>query len=165
MRFSLKWLLAGMAYVALIAAAYSRTSWLLVDAVWLVAFLAFGYGMIVCRSAHGEIRIAAFGFVAFSALFAGSAQFAPASLPSARFAARTLPRLSSASSNVVVHSADDVVSGVAVGWAADARLWLYYDPELLAQRTRLLNSAGTMLAGLIGGALATLAYRRHGQRE
>ena len=41
MRFSLKWILAGMVYVAIAAAAFGRGQWYYADAVWALLTLAF----------------------------------------------------------------------------------------------------------------------------
>ena len=46
MRYSMKWILAAMVYVAIAAAAFSQDTWVYADLLWLAAFVAFGYAFL-----------------------------------------------------------------------------------------------------------------------
>jgi hypothetical protein len=68
-----------------------------------------------------------------------------------------LPKRTNPIGNLAANSPAEFASAASLGWEVSGKLWLYYDPVLLNQRTRLFNSVSAMAAGLIGGALATLA--------
>jgi hypothetical protein len=70
MRFSMKWILAGMAYVAVAAAAFSQQTWVYADVLWAIGLLAVVYGAIVALFARGRRQAAAAGFVVGSVCFA-----------------------------------------------------------------------------------------------
>src|SRR4029453_6069933 len=95
MPFSLKWLLAGMLYAALIAAAFTQNSWHYADALWAIAFLAFGSAAVQACLARGERRASALGFTILSLMYAACAHFAPASLPMTRWVVASLPETQS----------------------------------------------------------------------
>jgi hypothetical protein len=65
MRFSLKWPLAGMAYVALATAAIARSNDLLASGVWWLTLSAIGYAML-CALNKESNRGAAVGFLLFA---------------------------------------------------------------------------------------------------
>ena len=69
MRFSLKWILVAVAYVAIAAAAFSQQSWVYADILWAVSFLAVMFAAMMAFLAHGKARIAAAGFLLASACY------------------------------------------------------------------------------------------------
>ena len=69
MRFSLKWILAGVAYVAIAAAAFSQTTWVYADILWAASLLAVVYAALVAAFLRGRRQIAAAGFVVGSFCF------------------------------------------------------------------------------------------------
>jgi hypothetical protein len=71
MRFSLKWILAGMAYVAIVAAAYGSGLWVYADALVAFTILAIAYSALLVVFARGKRRIVASGFLLVSLRFVG----------------------------------------------------------------------------------------------
>jgi hypothetical protein len=69
MRFSLKWVLVGMAYAAVAAAAFSQTTWVYADVLWTLSLLAVVYAGLIATFARGQRQMAAAGFVAASVVF------------------------------------------------------------------------------------------------
>src|SRR5262245_24174438 len=69
MRFSLKWILVGVAYVAVAAAAFSQTTWVYADVLWAASLLAVVYAALIAAFARGRRQAAAVGFVVASACF------------------------------------------------------------------------------------------------
>ena len=66
MRFSLKWILAAVVYVAIAAAAFSQQSWVYADILWAVSLLAIVFAALMAFLARGKGRVAAAGFMAAS---------------------------------------------------------------------------------------------------
>ena len=66
MRFSLKWILAAVAYVAIAAAAFSQQSWVYADILWAVSLLTIVFAALMAFLARGKSRAAAAGFLAAS---------------------------------------------------------------------------------------------------
>jgi hypothetical protein len=81
MRFSLKWILAGMAYVAIAAAAFGRGNWYYADLLWAVTLLAVVYGILVTAFARGRRQVAAAGFVVASVCFVLCVAFGSDAVP------------------------------------------------------------------------------------
>src|SRR5688572_18802717 len=69
MRFSLKWILAGMAYAAVAAAAFSQQTWVYADVLWAASLLAIVFAAILACFARGRRQVAAAGFVFAGACF------------------------------------------------------------------------------------------------
>jgi hypothetical protein len=69
MRFSLKWILAGVAYVAIAAAAFSQTTWVYADILWAASLLAVVYAALLAAFVRGRRQLAAAGFVFASFCF------------------------------------------------------------------------------------------------
>lgn len=69
MRFSIRWILGGMAYVAVAAAAFSRQTWVFADALWAMSLLAVVFAALLAVFARGRRQIAAAGFVVASACY------------------------------------------------------------------------------------------------
>jgi hypothetical protein len=71
MRFSLKWILVGVAYFAFAAAAVSQPGWVYADVLWTVSLLAVAYAALLTAFARGRRRAAAAGFVVGGVCFLG----------------------------------------------------------------------------------------------
>ena len=69
MRFSMKWILGGMAYVAVAAAAFSRQTWVFADLLWTASLLAVVFAALMALFARGRRQVAAAGFVVASGCF------------------------------------------------------------------------------------------------
>ena len=92
MRYSMKWILAAMVYVAIATAAFSQPGWVYADLLWLATFVAIIYaGLLICTARESR-RVCAIGFVFAAAGFLTCLQFAPASLPTARLLSFGYPR-------------------------------------------------------------------------
>ena len=61
-QFSMKWVLAAMAYAAVAAAAYTQRVGVYVDLLWGSSVVAFTYAVLVARHAEGERQAWATGF-------------------------------------------------------------------------------------------------------
>jgi hypothetical protein len=84
MRFSLKWILAGVAYVAVAAAAFSQQTWVYADVLWAIGLLAVLYGALLAFLARGRRQAAAIGFVVGSLAFAACVFAGSSSVPTLR---------------------------------------------------------------------------------
>jgi hypothetical protein len=87
MRFSLKWILVGVTYVAVAAAAFSQTTWVYADVLWAASLLAVVYAALVAAFARGRRQVAAAGFVVASVGFLVCLHFANNSVPTLRLLA------------------------------------------------------------------------------
>jgi hypothetical protein len=186
MRFSMKWVLLGMAYVAVAAAAFSQGHWVYADLLWLAAFLGVCYALITAAAALGARRAVATGFAIFAIAFALCAQFADDAIPTRRLLAAcgvsdwtsyppltTLTQPNSAWALVASGAQpyapsmpSGTISSSSSGFgavAAQPTLTIAASPVELpfASKLRAANAIGTMLLGLIGGWLAAAAFRRH----
>jgi hypothetical protein len=141
MRFSLKWLLAGMAYVALAAAAISQESQTPANFLWAVTIAVGFCALMAAVYSRGAGRAYWIGFVGLFAINGLFLHVAPSRMPS---------------NIVVTQFGYDVTTD---GRVSRPGYGTYAAPVI-----RVPNAVGTMIAGLIGGALATVEYRRHGQR-
>jgi hypothetical protein len=68
-RFSLKWILAAMVYVAIAAAALGTGKWHFADVLWILTLLAVGYAILVAAFATGRRRVLSAGFAVLSVCF------------------------------------------------------------------------------------------------
>ncbi len=87
MRFSIRWILGGMAYVAVAAAAFSRQTWVFADALWAASMLAVVFAALLAVFARGRRQMAAAGFVVASACYLLCLQFGDDAVPTARLLA------------------------------------------------------------------------------
>jgi hypothetical protein len=76
MRFSLKWILAVMVYIAIAATALGQPSWLRSDTLWVITILSNVYAATLAVFARGRRQVAAVGFVFATIGFAGCLRFA-----------------------------------------------------------------------------------------
>lgn len=87
MRFSMKWALAGMAYVATAAAAFSRQTWVFADLLWAASLLALVFAALVAALSRERRQAAALGFVAASGCYLACVHFAEDVVPTSRLLA------------------------------------------------------------------------------
>jgi hypothetical protein len=148
--FSLKALLAAMAYVALAAAAISTKSWPLAVSVSVFSILAFCYAVFV-GLAWDERRGVALGFILLFAANAWAVLLAPRYLPSSQLL-HALGYNVSAKGAVLVADAGPTVSAMYPPPA-------FIRPAVeLTPIIRTANAAGTMGAGLLGCLLGAVAF-------
>jgi len=77
----MKWLLAAMVYVALVAAAFTQDGWAWPDALWLVSSLAVCYSVGLAIYSAGARRARAVGFLVGSVALLITVQIAPDGAP------------------------------------------------------------------------------------
>ena len=139
MRYSMRWILAAMVYVAIAAAAFSQESWVYADLLWLVTFVAIIYaGLLICTARESR-RVCAIGFIFGAAAFLTCLQFAPGSLPTVRLE-RYIREPARLITPQELHSTAMLQRDTA--------------------RPRAINAVATMLSGLVGCLLGSLAYHR-----
>lgn len=186
MRFSLKWGLLGMAYVAVAAAALSQDHWAYADVLWLATFLAICTSILTAIFGSGSRRAAAIGFALFAVAFATCAQVAEQSIPTRRillaagvpeypvfqnpmtyslpqplslgFAPPAINSYPAAAAQVAPPPVQPPITPMAMPVA------MFTPPSVelpFISKVRATNSIASMLLGLTGAWLAASAYRRH----
>jgi hypothetical protein len=83
MRFSLKWILAGMTYAAVAAAALTQDTRVYADILWAATLVTFAFAVVAACFARGPRQIAAASFVVFSGCYLLCLHFAAESVPTA----------------------------------------------------------------------------------
>lgn len=188
MRFSLKWILFGMAYVAVAAAALTQDHWAYADLLWLATFLAICWAIVTAIFSNGSRRAAAIGFALFAIGFAICAQVAEQSIPTRRILlaagvpeypfvqpfpspyAPPQPPLPAVFSAPVINSyplaapvAPATPSPPPTQAPMPVPVIAFASPLELpfVSKVRAMNSLTSMLLGLAGAWLAAAAYRRH----
>jgi hypothetical protein len=121
MRFSIKWMLAGTVYVALVAAAFATGQWPYAAALWVATFFAVVYALALAALARGRRRAAAIGFALGSVALAVCLQAAPGSVPTARIVSATLspqaqplPQYAAGPQPTMWYAAPSVASGTVI---------------------------------------------------
>ena len=146
MRYSMKWILAAMVYVAIAAAAFSQPGWVYADLLWLATFLAFSYAIIVAWLIPGAARARAGGFVIVAACFVTCLHLSPVDVPARRI-------LAAIHSVFPADPASREPSTVSEWMAASSRV-------SRSTQIRSADTVATMLSGLVGCLLGSLAYNR-----
>jgi hypothetical protein len=143
MRFSLKWLLAVMAYVAL-AAVSVRNGQYYAHALSAINFLAIVSALIWSVLSHGKPRAVAIGFAIASVSYLACQEFTQESVPSFRIAQDLYPPQLS-------QERVDPTTGVLISTPGD---------RAFARARAAFDSLGTMLTGLVGAMLGAVATRQ-----
>jgi hypothetical protein len=133
-RFSMKWLLAAMVYVALVAAAFTRAGSWWADGLWLVSFLAIVYSCGVVIYAEGARRARAGGFLIGAIALLIARLLGPGSTPVGRIA------------SVIPTPANVTTHGQRIFWQVKAH--------------RTADAVAPVVAGLAGSLLVATAYRQ-----
>jgi hypothetical protein len=191
-QFSMKWVLAAMAYAAIAAAAYTQRLGVYVDLLWAISVVAFAYALLVARYAQGERQAWATGFAILWACTFLAMQLAPHSFPTRRllttFGANSEPvqvyPLANPTQAYQGYTDPEAPTPIpSTPWNGNSRR-LYSAPyaipptatpavpfipaaptpgviyvDAFAVRLRTANALTTMLAGLVGGMLGSLAYK------
>ena len=185
MRYSLKWGLLGMAYVALAAAAFGQGHWAYADLLWLATFGAICLAMLIAIFSTGARRAGGVGFVLFALALAMCMQFAPDSIPTRRiFLAAELRSYASVQASAPPYAgyrvappatlSNPVVSGYSQPYYPGDPFALGTQPLLaplpsgmvelpINTKLRAANSLGVMVAGIVGCWLGIAAFRRQRQ--
>lgn len=185
MRYSLKWGLLGMAYVALAAAAFGQGHWAYADLLWLATFGAICLAMLIAIFSTGARRAGGVGFALFAFALAMCMQFAPDSIPTRRiFLAAELRSYASVQAYAPPYAGYRVAPPVTVtAPALPTNQPSYYPPPQIVMaaqpvpvafpsgmveppintKMRAANSLGVMVAGIVGCWLGIAAFRRQQQ--
>jgi hypothetical protein len=152
MRYSIKWLLVVMAYIALIVAAITSLNRTLASIAWLLSYCTICYALVVSFIAGDQRRAMAIGFVVLAVGHILCIYLAPRELPALRML-----------STLGYGIGDDYASlyapntlttaGPNRGVPARRKIPNSYTA------VRTLNAVGTILAGLLGAGIGALAYK------
>jgi hypothetical protein len=169
MRFSLKWLLAGMVYAAIAAAAFAKPHWAYADVLWTASVLAFAYAGLLAWSARGKAQLRALGFVIVCACVLAILIFAPDAMPTRRIleslgAFQTQinfgPISPQPASGVSIPPFNYGGASVIVASAPPPLPTTTQPTDESLVKLRAANAVAMMLAGLAGSVLGVVAYRR-----
>ena len=161
MRYSMKWILAAMVYVAIAAVAFSQGAWAYGDVLWLATFIAVCYAAMLACFVPGAGRTRTGGFVIAAVFFLACLQFSPGSVPTTRIVKAVFRADTQQTTGDLVLGRSDFGPMAAIGMPQDP-----YSPRAMAARRdltnvhRTANAAATMLSGLVGCLLGSLAYNR-----
>jgi hypothetical protein len=147
MRFSIRWLLAGVAYVALVTAAVAAGSSVLVDVVWGVTLVAVCYAVVVACVGRGRRQAIAIGFVIMAMLHILGMYLLPSRVP----AMRLISAIGYSVFDGEAYEPDPASPGA------------YRAVPGLRTATRTANAVATLAVGLVGCLVGGLAYRNHGE--
>jgi hypothetical protein len=150
MQFSIRWMLAGTAFVALVTAAIATQSYLLVDLVWAVVLLAVVYAIVLAWNPIKTRQAIAIGFVTVAIMHAACLYFLPSHAP-------TTHALKSAGyilSKGQIYEFASTPSG-QTNWVPASKIQVAVSAA---------NAVVTLVAGLAGGLVRAAAYA-HARRE
>ena len=147
MRFSLRWLLIGTAYFALVAAASVAGKAWLIDVVWSVAVLALCYAIVVTLISTGRRRAIAVGFVVFATAYLVGWLF---------FSDRVPVMIGLRAAGYFVGSNGDVYEPDPANPGA------YRTSVIAGSAVQVANAVGMLAAGIVGCLVGRLAYRSEG---
>jgi hypothetical protein len=171
-RFSLKWILAGMAYAAIAAAAFARGEWWYADALCVLTLLAFVYAVLVTAFARGRRQIAAAGFVVGCVCLVLGIVFGGNCVPTERWLiasgvgqkAPTTTSLEAANVEVQLltvrfQQARSTWDQVLAAKSRQQELQLQAVSIALAVYRRAANAVATLGFGLMGSLMGLMAFR------
>jgi hypothetical protein len=157
MRFSIRWLLAVMAYVALLAAAVGSRSAVLTDAICGISLLAICYAIVVAVVDRGLRQAMAVGFAAVAAVHLVCMYTIPYGVPASR--------LYQAAGYMVEGGLVYVPTSAGSG-GRSVSMPGFRPVTGLVPGTRESNAVVTLLAGFVGCWLGHVAYKnRRGEGE
>jgi len=142
----MKWLLAGMVYVAVAAAAFTQAERGWGDALWVISHLAICYAAGLAIYGAGERRARALGFLMGALALVITLEVSPDRVPVGRIVGALSPPPPKAfrvrdSGTVTIYQPKRA------------------SPELEVVRVRAANAVAVMLAGAAGSLVTALAYR------
>jgi hypothetical protein len=155
MRFSTRWLLIVMAYVALLAATVGTQSRFLVDSVWAVTLLAFCYAVVVAFIVRGKRQAMAIGFVALAATHVICLYLVPIETPAIRFY-QALGYTVDPSINLIYEPTDSTLGATSGRITRGSSRY-----HIVNRLPDLRTSSGvvTLFAGFVGCWIGALAYK------
>jgi hypothetical protein len=140
-RFSLKWILAGMVYVAMAAAAYSRHETFFLIVLWLLTLAVVVHAIRAAVIARGRQRMLAASFAIAATVYLGCLAFVDENeMPMTRLLTAAAGFRQSPPPN-------------------DAWPLALYMRDLLS----IANAVGTLAFGLMGSLVGLMAYRAAGR--
>jgi hypothetical protein len=172
MRLSLKWILAGMVYVAVAAAAFWTGEWYFADALSVMTMFALMYAIAVAMFDGGKGRAMAVTFCVGCACFLLWLTLGGDGVPVQRLlvasrVGQTAPAANAADDEVKALTAlydqgRTTLDQVAAAKRRQQELKLRADSEALAVYLRAANAVATMAFGLMGSLVGLLAFRSGG---
>jgi hypothetical protein len=151
MQFSIRWMLAGTAFVALVTAAIATQSYLLVDLLWAVILLAVVYAIVLAWNPSRKRQAIAIGFVAVAVTHAACLYFLPSHAPTTH----ALRAAGYILSRGQVYEVDSDAGPGEPNWVRANKMQVAVSAA---------NAVVTLLAGLAGGLVGAAAYA-HARRE
>jgi hypothetical protein len=139
-RFSLKWILAGMVYVAIAAAAIARGEWYYADVVLGLTIVGLTFAVVTAIYSRGKRQACAVGFTVGCASFLGYLQFGGQTSPAWRLIeAAGLDKVASGKVEMNVPPLDsDDPFGPATPVTVQVDTWA--GSEVLSSRSRAANA-------------------------
>jgi hypothetical protein len=142
MRFSLRWLLVGVAFIAVAAAAIGTNNRLLADLTWAAVMMAICYAAVVACTSKGMPKAIAVGFLVLAIANLVAMHLTPSKVPSMRLFA-------------------------ALGYTVTEDGYVWTAPAGFAPSTRAtpdaafhaINAVGVLVAGLVGAVIGWFAGR------
>jgi hypothetical protein len=173
MRFSLKWILAGMAYVAVAAAAFGTGKWYFADLLSVMTMFAAVYAIAVAMFDGSMRRAMAATFVVGCACFLLWLTLGGDAVPVQRLlvasgVGQTAPAATTADDEVKALTAlydqgRTTLDQVAAAKRRQQELKLRADSEALAVYLRAATAVATLAVGLRGSLVGLLAFRSAGR--
>jgi hypothetical protein len=155
-RFSLKWILAGMVYVAIAATAVARGQWYLADLALALTFAMLSFVALMAIYTRGKRQACALGFLVGCAYFLGYLEFSSQSSLTFRWLRACGLDNSGPMTPPAALSADDP-------FGAPTPQIVQPDPqtavEQLDARLRAANAVATLAFGLTGSLVGLMAFR------
>jgi hypothetical protein len=161
MRFSLKWLLLGTAYVALVAASIGSGNWLLADAVWAVTLCILCYAIVTaCFATERQRRSAALGFVILAVGYVVCGYMSAGRLSTKRLLSAFGYSVSADGKSL--YAPRTPPETVTIGRSQQVII-----PSMPCGKAIIdtVYAATVMVAGLIGAGIAAFAYRNSKQKQ
>jgi hypothetical protein len=148
MRFSLRWLMVSMAYVAVATTAIATGSDLLADLISALSLLAVSYAIVVACIATRQRQAIAVGFLTLAIAHLVGLYLIPDRVPAMR----------------LLNSAGYMVSSKGDIYEHDpTRPGAVRTIQGMTAVVRTANAIGTLATGLIGCLIGGLAYRQVGE--
>jgi hypothetical protein len=177
-RFSIRWALAAVAYVALAAAALTQEGWAYAWLLWLASFAAFVYAVLLACYARGRRQARSLGFAVGSLSLAACLYLTPANVATEQllrslgiirdqilFAPTTpTPVLPPQAASAPVYNSYSITPGATgtlsvITRSAPPAVVMTPMGEI-EPKVRGANAVATVLSGMLGLLLGSLAFTK-----
>jgi hypothetical protein len=160
MRFSLKWILAGMVYVAVAAAAFSfaAKTWVYCDVLWGLTLLTMVYCGVLAVCATGVSRAWGAGFVFASVSYLGILAFSEGKTTTGMILDAAEIKAGVTASPPMRYYGGATMRPIVVGTPS-------YTPTQVSRMVRAANAVAALVFGLMGSLVGLLAFRTAGRED